>query len=268
MRVSEWVALAYFVYLGALSWTRRTPFAAAARTTSAAAIVGVWLAARGTAPVPDLRDWLPGVYLLIGYWMSGAFYTAPMTDVEAWLTSVDRRLFDRLHVDRRVRAAPRLVLEGLELAYLWCYPLVPAGLLALLIAGRTDLADWYWTVVLAAELPCYGALPWIQTRPPRVIERDIAIARRTVIVRRLNLAILDRGSIKVNTVPSGHAAGALAVALALAAAAPLAGALFGLLALAIATASIVGRYHYAADSVSGLLFAIVVWTCVRWLWPM
>jgi undecaprenyl-diphosphatase len=72
----------------------------------------------------------------------------------------------------------------------------------------------------------------------------------------LNELILRVGSVQVNTFPSGHAAGALATALAVAAVSPAAGWAFGALALGIVAASIVGRYHYMADSIAGLLVAV------------
>lgn len=266
MRISEWIALIYYLYLSLVAWTRRVSVAPAGRAATAIAAIGVPLAALATTTLPGLRDWLPGIYLLTGYWLSGFFYSGPMTGVEQSLSMVDRWIFDRLEIDRRVRGAPRLILECLELSYLWCYPLVPSGLLALLAAGRRDLADWYWSVVLAAELSCYGVLPWIQTRPPRVIERDIAIDARSVLLRRVNRAVLDCGSIRVNTFPSGHAAGALAAALAVTPVGLMEASAFALLALSIATASVIGRYHYAADSFAGLLFAIIALVCVRSLW--
>jgi membrane-associated phospholipid phosphatase len=63
----------------------------------------------------------------------------------------------------------------------------------------------------------------------------------------------------VNTVPSGHAAGAFSVALALTPGLPVAGGVFLVLAVAITVATVVGRYHYLADSVLGVLVALAVW---------
>jgi membrane-associated phospholipid phosphatase len=266
MRISEWIAVAYFGYLAILSWTGRAPARRAARLATSGAVLGVPLVAWVAADWPELRDFVPAAYLLAGYRMSGLFFSRPMTDVERALLRLDRQLFRSLDLDRRIREMPRAVLEALELAYLWCYPMVPAGLVALIVAGRADLADWFWTVVLSAEFTCYGLLPWIQTRPPRAIEGEIAVDARGVRLRSLNRAVLERGSIQVNTFPSGHAAGALAVSLALLPIGSPAAAAFAVLALGIATASVVGRYHYAADSVAGLVVAIAVWVLTRWLW--
>ena len=91
----------------------------------------------------------------------------------------------------------------------------------------------------------------------------MTIARTNVQTRRVNDLVLRRGSIHVNTFPSGHAAGALATALAVAHISPAAGYAFGIVALGIAAGSIVGRYHYAADSLAGLIVPIVVWLILR-----
>jgi membrane-associated phospholipid phosphatase len=79
------------------------------------------------------------------------------------------------------------------------------------------------------------------------------------MLRRLNLLVLHRGSIQANTVPSGHAAGAVATALMVMAYLPGPGLALMVLAFAIMAGSIVGRYHYLMDSVLGAAVAVVVW---------
>jgi membrane-associated phospholipid phosphatase len=64
---------------------------------------------------------------------------------------------------------------------------------------------------------------------------------------------------RVNTFPSGHAAGSLAVALAVIGTLPSAGAVLIVLAAAICVACVVGRYHYVIDVVAGAAVALAVW---------
>jgi membrane-associated phospholipid phosphatase len=66
-------------------------------------------------------------------------------------------------------------------------------------------------------------------------------------------------TIRVNTFPSGHAAGSLAVALAVVGAMPASGVLLLVLALAICVACVVGRYHYIVDVLAGAAVAIALW---------
>jgi membrane-associated phospholipid phosphatase len=82
-------------------------------------------------------------------------------------------------------------------------------------------------------------------------------------VRQFNVAILNRGSIQMNTVPSGHAAGAVAAALAVGEVMPVAGIVFAFLAAAIVAATVLGRYHYLVDSLLGVLVAVSAWLICR-----
>jgi hypothetical protein len=112
---------------------------------------------------------------------------------------------------------------------------------------------------MTAELACYGVLPWIQTRPPADVGLFTEVDGRDLLVRRLNQAILRSASIRVNTLPSGHASGSLATALAAGAIVPVAFAPLLVLAISVAAGSVVGRYHYSADSVLGILVALAAW---------
>jgi hypothetical protein len=110
-----------------------------------------------------------------------------------------------------------------------------------------------------AEFICYLALPFLRSRPPRSLEPAGVIARRTPRMRRLNDAIVGGGSIQVNTIPSGHVAGALAAGLAVWPWSAAVGAILIITAVLIAVAATAGRYHYALDCLLGAGVAIAVW---------
>ncbi len=237
------------------------------QTLTAFAILVVVLTASGPH-LPGLaviRDWMPALYILISYWLSGRFYTGPMISWETRLVEIDRRLLTMWARSRVTWTPPPALLALLELAYLSVYALVPAGF-ALLYFSRTVFdIDQFWTMVVVAELACYAMLPWVQTRPPRALETDTrGLPTR---VRQANLAVLRYGSIQVNTFPSGHAAGAVATALAVATWRPKIGVIFLSWAIAVIAGSVVGRYHYAADSVLGAGIGVAAWLIVLWLWP-
>ena len=88
------------------------------------------------------------------------------------------------------------------------------------------------------------------------------IARRAPVMRRVNDAIVGHGSIQVNTIPSGHVAGAVAAGLAVLSWLPVAGVVLLVIATLIAVAATLGRYHYAVDCVLGAGVALVVWWIV------
>jgi membrane-associated phospholipid phosphatase len=223
---------------------------------SAAVAWGAY-AAFGREPLsPVLQVVVPSIVLLGGYWLSGLLFVRPNLRIESWLRSVDDRVLIRPGVLAWFHRAPRTVQEYFELSYLLVYVAVPAGAATVVALGQPEHVDRFWTVVLLAEFACYGMLPWVQTRPPRALE---ASPQRTAGVRRLNLGIVNRASIQVNTLPSGHAAGAVATALAVGSIELLAGSAFLLLALSISVATVLGRYHYVVDTVLGVLVAVGIW---------
>jgi hypothetical protein len=262
MRTTDLLVVAYLAYVTAVAWIRPLPGRRRAIVTVAAIADAALLAGLARAASPTglaVRNWMPAAQILVAYWLSGFLFRAPMPRIEAWLARGDRWLFERQRLSRLVDPAPRLVLELLEAAYLGVHVVVPLGFaVALGIDPELD-ADRYWRVVLAAELGCYALLPWVQTRPPRSLPGDPAGPREDLAVRRLNLAVLRVGSIQVNTVPSGHAAGAIATALVLGRVSPAAGALVAVAALGVIAGSIVGRYHFAIDSLLGAAMGVAAW---------
>ena len=222
---------------------------------SAASAVGLTIAAAAylIAPSRLLHDWLvPPALLLLGYWTSGLLFAGPMPRVEAALSAVDRWL----EIDPAARATPRWFAEVLELAYAGVYLLVPLALLIHLTSAAAPDPARFWTVILVTDFVCFACLPWIQTRPPRALSTaqpwDTAL-------RRLNLGLLGKTSIHVNTFPSGHAAEALAAALLVMAAPWPVAAAVALAAVLVSAGAVLGRYHYAADAIAGWGVAVVVW---------
>jgi membrane-associated phospholipid phosphatase len=259
LRWSEWIVVAYFAYLAGVAVAIPLPARRRWRVLITALSVAVvtlalgWWGESGSRLVA--RDWVPLAYILIGYWLPASFVEAPNEAFERTLLRLDRRWFGAdgqvtFFLDQR-----RAVLELLEVAYLFCYPMVPIGFLCIYVSGARGEIDRFWICLLVAAFSSYGVLPWLATRPPRVTEHGpVRIQSRT---RAVNLYVLGRASIHLNTFPSGHAAASLATALAVAARLPWAGFLLGLIALGISVGSVVGRYHYAADALAGATLALL-----------
>lgn len=207
---------------------------------------------------------MPLIYLLVGYWLPAMLVRAPDVAVEQRLLSFDHALFGAEGLTRFEQRAPRPLVEYLELAYLLCYAVVPAGFAILAIAGHgEDALDRFWSSVLLASFLCYGTLPWLPTRAPRALERPRQNTRSSI--RYFNLAVLNRASVQWNTFPSGHTAASLATALAVGSYIPVAGVVLTLIALSIAAGSIVGRYHYTADALTGAAAAVLAFITVSGL---
>jgi membrane-associated phospholipid phosphatase len=263
LRPSELVSLAYFATLAVIAWLRPVPQRARYGVTVAAA--GVWLVlglvgtmevVGRTESVTLLRDWLPLAFLLLAYWSPSALVIRVNTQLERWLLHSDARFLSS-RVGRALLRLPRPVRELLELSYAIVYPLVPIALALLVWGGFSAEVDRFWSAVLTAEYICYGFLPFLPTRPPRRLDSDTYRAQPTRTAA-LNRLILDRASNQWNTFPSGHVAGAVACGLVVVSFMPVAGTVLIGLALLIATGSVVGRYHYAADTVTGAAVALVV----------
>lgn len=253
-----WVPLVYASYLAAVSFTRREFARARVPLSIAAAAAAALFVVGSRAPLgPAMSVVVPSLVLLAGYWLSGLLFVRPDVDLERRLTEVDDRLLRRTGILDAYQGSPRAVREFFELSYLLVYPTVPAGAATLLALGHAADVDRFWTLVLVAEFACYGMLPWLQTRPPRVLESTEGPG--DTAVRRLNLLITGRASIQVNTVPSGHAAGAFATAFALMPVQIEAGIAFLAIAVSISLATVLGRYHYAVDTVLGFAVALGAW---------
>jgi hypothetical protein len=265
MRTAEIVALVYFFYLAIVGVARgpgRAALASACALIGAGIVAAAWRDLSTPLWLRLVRDTWPLLLLFIGYRVAGLFYVQPDTALEARLLRIDWRAADRLQrlVGPRVVDRTR---PWLEAAYVGVYLLIPLGAVTIAVARPDVSIDRFWTSVLIAGFACYGVLPWIQTRPPRDLERSETDAGT---VRRLNLAILARGSVGANTLPSGHAATAVTTALWVASATPLAGAAFILAAVAIAIATIVGRYHFLVDTALGVVVGALSWLAVTAAW--
>lgn len=255
MRSWQTASLIFFVYAAAMAYA--LPQVCARRRRRAATFAGLGilllLVAVGLRSSTVLTTWiLPPAMLLVAYWTSGSLFVAPMPGSERALMALDRRL----RIPEIAAGMPRPAAELLEVAYVFVYPLIPIALALHLVFAPQPDSDRFWMVVLTTDYVCFGMLPWIQTRPPRALEG--AAPWRTWF-RRVNARLLDRASIHVNTMPSGHAAEAVAAALLVAQGPAPVFVTMGLVAVAICAGAVFGRYHYTADVLTGAAVAVSVW---------
>ena len=264
--VSEWIVCGFFAYLAVLASTFRISRSRRRRVlTVSTVVVGLTLMLSQLRLSPVLqvaREWLPVLYLMQGYWLCGLFFQRPMVAMEQRLMSIDRRVFRMTGADVLLARGPRPILEYFEFAYLMAYPFVPVAFGLLCWLGFRGAADEFWVMLLLAGYGAYGVLPWVQTRPPRSLERRSPLDKRGLFFRRVNVAVLNQASVQVNTFPSGHASTAIAGALAITTFEPTVGVVLVILAVSIAVATVLGRYHYMMDSVLGVLLGIGAW----WVW--
>jgi len=197
------------------------------------------------------------------YWQAGQFVTHADKGLEKKLEQLDCSVVAPLLEWCARRSVGVWILSYLELAYLFCYVSMPLGLATLYLLRGGHKVDHFWAIVLAATYPCYGLLPFLQTRPPRMLvekwSRSLPVSR----VRAFNLWILRHASIHANTFPSAHVASTTACALILLGVGPVwVGLIFVWIAFSIAIGAVTGRYHYAADAVLGSMVALAAFLIV------
>jgi len=106
-------------------------------------------------------------------------------------------------------------------------------------------------------------------RPPRLLpQQEASPGARENEVRKVNLEVLNRGSIQAITFPSAHVASTAAAALVLVRFMPLAGAVFLAIAVSIAVGAFLGRYHYFLDVVLGVVEATAVFLVCVWMFRL
>jgi hypothetical protein len=214
----------------------------------ASAIV-VYVMSRGL-PV-TARLWLPFLYIPLGYWIPVPLVPAHHGGAfESWLRRSDESLSGVL------RAMPNVLTYAAEVGYLFCFPLIPVALSVVWLAGTQADVVRFWTAVVAAGYACYVTLPWLVSRPPRLVDIVSIEAARTS-VSRANVFVLGRLSHHLNTFPSGHVAVSVAAALCAAMVWPLAGAALGLIASGVALGAASGRYHYVVDVLLGVAIGVL-----------
>ena len=234
--------LAFFVLAAPFAHVERRKQASTALTAMSVAIA-VFLAAR-TFPV-DMRLWLGFLYIAIGYWIPVPLVPPARGGVfEGWLRRTDAAL------RRKVAHVPRWLHSALQLGYLACFPLLPTTFAVVWTAGSTADVARYWLAVLAAGYACYITLPWLVSRPPRLLDGTAADVAHGAVTR-LNHVVLGRVSHRLNTFPSGHVAVSVAAAIAAGKVWPAAGVVFVVVAAAVAVGAVAGRYHYVTDVVIG-----------------
>jgi membrane-associated phospholipid phosphatase len=272
LRISEWIQIGFAMLLAVSGWFtsfRNQPLprsrqwiitglaAAAILVLSLARLTGLFLPQQYLS---ILRDWLTAGLFLIPYWQTGQFFLGPNLRIQEQLLAFDRWLLPGIANKSGTERTPAGFL--LEIAYLFCYPLLPLGLGAMYAAGLRSKVGSFWFVVLVSTYICYAITPFVPAFPPRALAGDQAPSaeppRNANKGRIFNRWILKNAGIHAISFPSAHVASALAVALVLLRLSPAIGMPFLVLAILISLGAVIGRYHYALDVLLGAVAAIIV----------
>jgi membrane-associated phospholipid phosphatase len=271
MQTSEWIQIGFALILAVAAWgTGLTEHPLPLRRrwiVTGLAAAAVLIAALGSVTVtflaPNQRsillDCLTIVLFLVPYWQTGQFFLRPNPGIQARLLAFDRWLLPEIAAQSGTARSPIGFL--LEMAYLFCYPLVPLGLAAIYLAGLRGEAASFWLVLLVSTYICYAVTPFVPAFPPRSLvgaQSAEPPSTNTNKGRRFNRWILQRGSIHAISFPSAHVASAFAIALVLLRYAWPLGVVFLVIAILISLGAVIGRYHYALDVLLGAVTSLAV----------
>ncbi len=295
LRAAEAIVLAFLVYGTVASFELLTSVRDRVMIAGLNVLAGtiIFLLSRVTEGNPRtfltaVRDWLPAAFILLAYRESGFFFTPdPTHRLDHVFLQWDSVLLHNRWLLVTLSALAPWLQYYLELAYLLCYPIVPLGLGCLLLARRkAEIGNWklenggaesegappkihnlkseivvdhFWTAVLIATLFCYAVYPLFPLTPPRLLFHDLPGPAVPPLLRMANLWLLGHYGVQACIFPSGHVAAVTATALAVRTYRPRLGPLFLTAAASVAAATVLLRYHYAADALAGALVGWAAW---------
>jgi membrane-associated phospholipid phosphatase len=267
LRRSEGVLIVYLVYTAVLSVVLpvRSPVGAIAIAVNSVVIAGFFLLAyaqsfRKPEMLGIMRDWYPVPLMLLCYremgWLAPAGHTYTLEQSwELW----DKTLLNDLGLKAAIESFGPVLPSILEIAYLLVYTVPSFGLAMLYVYKRRERADRFLYQFLLGILIAYTLFPLFPSEPPRTVFPGEDLPGYLTVFRRLNLWLLGGYGIHTSVFPSAHVSGAFSGAfgmIRLLPEHPWVGRFLLALAILIATATVYGRYHYAADALAGLAVSL------------
>jgi membrane-associated phospholipid phosphatase len=263
VRRSEWLLIAYFAYAGALAQflPARPPVPVITLALNLAIIAGFALVAyadslRRGRFLSILRDWYPAPLMLLAYremgWFAPAHHSYELENVwVAW----DKVLLNTWGLKPAIEWLGPVLPSVLEISYSLVYTIPSFALAMLYVYHRRSQVDRFLVIFLLGILTAYALFPCFPSEPPRTVFPGEDFPSVDTVFRRFNWWLLGGYGIHTSVFPSAHVAGAFSAAFAmlrLLGERKWVGRLLLALAALIATATVYGRYHYAADAAAGL----------------
>ncbi|MBI4892613.1 MAG: phosphatase PAP2 family protein [Acidobacteria bacterium] len=264
-RRSELLLTAYFVYTALVAVVRPIPADVRSLILFCNAALVLWFflfawahEGRGFTILDRVRDWYPLPLILLAYRQMG-WMALPHAarDFENYWVQWDRTLFYQWGFKAAVEALGPVIPNLLELSYLLVYAVPVATVVVFYTSGARRRLDDGYSILLFGTLTTYALYPYFPSEPPRAVFPGADLPM-DVLLRQLNLRVLGEYGIHTSVFPSGHSAAAFSAAFAvmkLIPERPWLGRGFLMLAIAIALATVYGRYHFAVDTVAGLAMA-------------
>jgi hypothetical protein len=267
MRLSERILALYFSYVTALSLVLSVRPEVRTRTLVVNAAV-LWLYAvllrssrmRESLIANHLRNWIPLALMLLAYkemgWLAPATHSHRLE--QSWI-AWDRVLLYDWRLKELIESAGSLLPSALELCYLLVYALPAFSMAMLYVYRKSRAAEALLVIYLLGLFLSYAQFPFWPSEPPWIVFPGADAPAISTIVRRFNAWILGGYGIHTSVFPSAHVSGAVAAGFALRRVLGekpwLYRSVFAYTAL-VATATVYGRYHYAADAGAGVVVGV------------
>jgi membrane-associated phospholipid phosphatase len=274
MRRSEVLLAAYFTYTAGVASTFpvRHDIARVTLTLNLTILAGYALltyawSLRHSELLDVIRDWFPLPLTLLAYREMG-WFAAPHLSfrLENIFVRWDRMVLRDWGIHRGIESLGPLLPSVLEIAYMLTYALAPFAVATIYVYRRRERVEQFMFPFLLAVLLCYAQFPFWPSEPPRTVFPGEDFPSIVTVFRRFNWWMLGGYGIHTSVFPSAHVAGAFGTAFAMIAALPehrWVGRLLLAIAILIATATVYGRYHYAADAAAGFIMACVAFGISR-----
>jgi membrane-associated phospholipid phosphatase len=276
LRRSEWLLTGYFIYTAVLAQLvpLRPPVPLVTVGVNVAVLGGfallAWAESLGRRPCFSIvRDWYPAPLMLLAYREMGWFAPSHHTyELEQIWVRWDRTLLNDWGLRSAIESLGAVLPSVLEISYLLVYAVAPFAMAMLYAYGKRQRVDRFLIIFLMGLLTAYALFPYFPSEPPRTVFPGDHFPSFETVFRRVNWILLSGYGIHTSVFPSAHVAGAFSAAFAMLRLLPerrWVGWMLLALAVLIATATIYGRYHYAADALAGLAISVgafgagVVW---------
>ena len=265
-RGGERVAAAFFIYLAVLACFQQvSPVKIVLMFAVPVVIIalGNLETIKGRRWTSYLRDWLASGLILIAYWeidwlATGHYLTDTQNNWLVW----DRVILYQLGLKQAVESMGPVGPVFLEFCYLLLYSIPLFCLLLIYLNKRRPLVDRFYRVFFLGALAAYALLPLIPIQSPRLFMPGQDLPIYSSVFRKINVYVLEHLDISTSVFPSGHVGVAFASFWGLYSVLPEKRALWGsvlAMALMVFTATIYGRYHYAADGLASVGITTVAW---------
>lgn len=270
LRATEWLLIAYFSYVALLSATR-LPLLVLFLAASLVAVLAYGESHGNREFFSIARDWVPLALTVIAY-REMDWFTPLAWDhhLEFRWIGWDRSLLYQWNFQRAVEWLGALLPSYLELCYLLVYAVGPFTVAVLYLEHRRNRVNRVLFLYLLGTLLAYALFPYFPSQPPRTLFGDSDLPNVMTALRKFNLWIVNGYGIHSSVFPSAHVSSAFSAAWGLLLTIPekrWIGWSMAAYAILVATATVYGRYHYAADVVAGFTVSLIAIPAARLVSP-